>query len=176
MACRRRRWDLWAGAAAVVATVAVAAAPGTSGAQTAAQPDYHPSLGDLMTMAVQPRHIKLGQGGRARNWAYAAYEASELRNAFNRIARTIPTYRNSDLAAMVASNIKSPLDDLDAAIKARDGRRFDAAYVQVTHACNACHQGLGHPEVVIKVPEAAMYPDQSFGAPPTATARRASRR
>ena len=100
---------------------------GPSSAQTA-QPDYHPSLGDLMTMAVQPRHIKVGLAGRARNWPYLAYEASELRNAFARVARTVPTYRNNDMAGMVAANIKDPLDHLDDAIKARDGRRFDVAY------------------------------------------------
>ncbi len=130
------------------------------------QPDYHPSLGDLMTMAVQPRHIKLGLAGRARLWPYLAYEASELRNAFNRVARTVPTYRNSDMAAMVAANIKEPLDRLDEAIKARDGRRFDGAYASVTHACNSCHEGLGHPEVVIRAPRAGMYPDQELGEPP----------
>jgi len=136
---------------------------GPSSAQTA-QPDYHPSLGDLMTMAVQPRHIKVGLAGRARNWPYLAYEASELRNAFARVARTVPTYRNNDMAGMVAANIKDPLDHLDDAIKARDGRRFDVAYAEVTHACNACHQGLGHPEVVIQVPQAWMFPDQYLGA------------
>ena len=164
--CRRRRMAPWCGAALAVSVIA----GGGSSAQPAPQPEYHPSLADLMTMAVQPRHIKLWQGGRARNWTYAAYEASELRNAFGRIARTTPTYRDTDIASMVASNIKDPLDRLDAAIKARDGRRFDAAYASVTHACNACHQGLGHVEVVIRVPETRMYPDQDFG--PTAAATR----
>jgi hypothetical protein len=147
-----------AGAAALCLALSGGPAP----AQTA-QPDYHPSLGDLMTMAVQPRHTKLALAGRVRNWSYLAYEASELRNAFNRVARTVPSYRNQDMAGMVAANIKDPLDHLDDAIKARDGRRFDAAYGAVTHACNTCHQGLGHPEVVIQVPQAWMYPDQNFG-------------
>src|ERR1700744_99565 len=71
----------------------------------AAQPDYHPSFGDLMTSAVQPRHIKLGIAGKARNWDYAAYEASELRNAFGRIGRTIPVYRKQALPDMFASAI-----------------------------------------------------------------------
>ncbi len=157
-----RRLGFAAGAVLLAGAVVLAAAGGRAPAQTA-QPDYHPSLGDLMTMAVQPRHIKLGLAGRARDWPYLAYEASELRNAFNRVARTVPTYRNSDMAGMVAANIKDPLDRLDAAIKARDGRQFDAAYGEVTHACNTCHQGLGHPEVVIQVPQASMYPDQNFG-------------
>jgi hypothetical protein len=132
-------------------------------AQTPApQPDYHPSLGDLMTMAVQPRHTKLGLAGKARDWDYAAYEADELRNAFNRIARTIPTYRNTDLAGMFAANTKDPLDQLDAAIKARSGAHFDAAYAALTKACNTCHQGLGHAFVVIRAPVGSTFPDQVF--------------
>ena len=55
------------------------------------------------TMAVQPRHIKIGLAGRAREWGYLTYEASELRNAFNRVARTVPSYRNQEMAAMVAA-------------------------------------------------------------------------
>jgi hypothetical protein len=133
-----------------------------SGQASAPQPDYHPSLGDLMTMAVQPRHTKLGLGGRARNWPYAAYEASELRNAFARIARTVPTYRNAAMADMVAANIKDPLDQLDAAVKARNGPAFDRAYAKVTDACNACHRSLEHPFVVIREPAASAFPDQTF--------------
>jgi hypothetical protein len=41
-------------------------------------PTYRPGLGDLMTMTVQPRHIKLGLAGREKNWIYAAYELHEL--------------------------------------------------------------------------------------------------
>ena len=67
--------------------------------------------------------------------------------------------------------MKGPLDRLDESIKARDGRRFDSAYGAVTQACNSCHVGLGHPEVVIQSPRAAMYPDQDLGAPPPHGAR-----
>jgi hypothetical protein len=161
MSGRRGRSWIGAGAAALAGALLLAAAVR---AQSPPQPDYHPSLGDLMTMAVQPRHIKIGLAGRARDWTYLTYEASEIRNAFNRVARTVPTYRNQDMAGMVAANIKDPLDKLDVAIKARDPGRFDAAYREGTHACNACHQGLGHPEVVIQVPHAEMYPDQDLGA------------
>jgi hypothetical protein len=146
---------------------------GPSLAQTAApqaapapQPEYHPSLGDLMTMAVQPRHTKLGLAAKQRNWAYATYETSELRNAFNRIARTIPTYRNNELSALFASVAKAPLDHIDAAIKARDGAALDGAYVEMTQACNACHQSLDHAYVVIQAPAGAPYPDQVFAPQP----------
>ncbi len=67
---------------------------------------------------------------------------------------------------MFAANVKDPLDQIDAAIKARSGAGFDAGYVKLTHACNVCHQGLGHGYVVITAPAAGVFPDQSFTPPP----------
>ena len=127
-------------------------------------PDYHPSLADLMTSSVQPRHIKLAMAGRTRNWPYLAYESSELRNAFNRIARTVPVYRKTQLADMFASDVMPSLDELDAAIKAKNPAKFDAAYGKVTQGCNACHLGLEHPYIVIRAPATSSYPDQDFAA------------
>jgi hypothetical protein len=129
---------------------------------TTAQPDYHPSMGDLMTMAVQPRHIKLGLAGKQKNWPYARYELSELRNAFARIARTIPKYQSMDTAEMTTALLKDPLDALEQAIAATNGAQFSAAYLQLTQACNACHLSQKHGPVVIKVPDAAMFSDQDF--------------
>ena len=146
--------------AAVVAAAASAQAPAPAGPQ----PDYHPSFGDLMTLAVQPRHIKLGVAGKARNWEYAAYESSELRNAFARIGRTIPTYRKQAMPDMFASAILPSMDKLDAAIKAKNGAEFDAAYKEVTTSCNNCHIGLEHAFVVIREPTTSPYGDQSLAA------------
>ena len=123
---------------------------------------YSPSLADLMTTSVQSRHIKLGLAGKARNWTYAAYETEEIRNAFNRITRTIPIYRKAVLADMVTATVNDPLSQIETAIKARDAAGFDAAYVKLTDSCNACHQGLEHAYVVIKAPTGSPYPDQSF--------------
>ena len=126
------------------------------------QPEYHPSFGDLMTMAVQPRHIKLGVAGQARNWTYAAYEASELRNAFGRIGRTIPVYSKWNPPDMFASAILPQMNDLDAAIKAKSGAKFDAAYAKVTTACNTCHLSMEHSFVVIRNPRTSPYSDQNL--------------
>ncbi|MGZ3279505.1 MAG: hypothetical protein ACXWKT_14920 [Caulobacteraceae bacterium] len=144
--------------AAAAQTPSVAQAPPPA----APQPDYHPSFGDLMTFAVQPRHIKLGIAGKARNWEYAAYEASELRNAFGRIGRTIPTYRKQALPDVFAANILPSMDKLDAAIKAKDGAAFDGAYKEVTASCNNCHGALDHAFVVIHEPTASPYADQNL--------------
>ena len=153
--------------AALAAICALSAAPARSAdsppaAPQGPQPDYHPSLADLMTSAVQPRHIKIGVAGKARNWAYLTYESSEMRNAFTRIARTIPAYRQNKLADLFASGVVPALDELDAAIKVKDAAKFDTAYVHVTEACNNCHMSLDHAYVVIRAPLTSPYPDQDL--------------
>jgi hypothetical protein len=149
---------LLSAAALTVSAVAQAPAPAPAGPQ----PDYHPSFADLMTMAVQPRHIKLGIAGKARNWEYSAYEARELRNAFNRIGRTIPTFNKQSMPDMFAANIMPSMDKLDAAIKVKDGAAFDAAYKEATTSCNNCHMGLDHAYVVIREPTTSPYSDQNL--------------
>lgn len=115
-----------------------------------------------MTMAVQPRHTKLGLAGRQGNWPYAQYELSELRNAFARVTRTIPVYRNIDMAPVFASLTMPPLSAVEQAIHAQDAGRFKAAYAQLTTACNACHLSQDHAAVVIRVPDTNPYADQDF--------------
>ena len=141
-------------------TVSAASPPGPQ--VSPPQPEYHPSLGDLMTMAVQPRHLKLGIAGRQKNWAYARYELSELRNAFGRVARTIPVYRNADLSGLFTALADEPLNEVGQAIEAGDSAKFKAAYAKLTSTCNACHLSQDHPMVVIRVPDAAAFPDQDF--------------
>jgi len=131
----------------------------------AVPPDYHPSLGDLMTLAVQPRHIKLGLAGQEHNWVYAQYELSELRNAFGRVGRTIPVYRNMDMVALINTMTTAPLDAVERAIHAADAVQFKATYAHLTDTCNACHQSQEHAMVVIRVPQGAPYPDQDFTLP-----------
>ncbi|MGB6451610.1 MAG: hypothetical protein WBE92_12735 [Steroidobacteraceae bacterium] len=137
-------------------------AAGAAASTSSAPPQFQPSMGDLMTMIVQPRHIKLGLAGRQHNWVYARYELSELRNAFGRVARTIPKYRTMDTAQMVDAMTRGPFAALDSAITSRNAARFASAYEQLTQSCNACHLSEQHAMVVIKVPAAAMFPDQEF--------------
>jgi hypothetical protein len=156
------------GAAALLCAVSVssthAQTPASAAAASAApaQLDYHPSLGDLMTMAVQPRHTKLGLAGREGNWAYAQYELSELRNAFARVARTIPVYRNADLSTLMPAMTTSALDAVERTIRAGDAAQFGAAYARLTDTCNACHVSQDHAMIVIRVPQGNPYPDQEL--------------
>jgi hypothetical protein len=139
------------------------ALPAAAAAQTAVP--YRPGLGDLMTMTVQPRHLKLGLAGQEKNWPYAAYEGHEFEEAFERIAKQVPKWGEFDIAQLIAATVKQPLDDLEAAAKASDGQRFDAAYRQLTDACNACHKSANVGMIAIKVPDASAFPNQDFRAP-----------
>jgi hypothetical protein len=124
--------------------------------------DFKPAMDDLMTMLVQPRHIRLYYAGQSKNWKLAAFQVNELRGALARIGRTIPNYRNINVDTAVAAIFAEKLKAVDAAIKTADLAQFNAAYGEMTGACNDCHQGMEHPFLVIKVPEAGSFPDQEF--------------
>ena len=79
----------------------VLAFPAAAAAQTPAP--YRPGLGDLMTMTVQPRHLKLGLAGQEKNWPYAVYEGHELEEAFERIAKQVPKWRELDIGQLINS-------------------------------------------------------------------------
>ena len=124
--------------------------------------DFKPAMDDLMTMLIQPRHIKLWYAGQAKNWTLAGFELNELRDALGRIGRTIPKYRTFSFDATVSSIFVDKMKAVDAAIRAGNAMQFNAAYADMTESCNTCHQGMDHPFLVIKVPDAAFYPDQIF--------------
>ncbi len=125
--------------------------------------DYHPGFADMMTMAVQPRHTKLGLAIRARNWTYANYEAGELRGAFTRMTRSIPSYEGKDTATILAQ-INPSLDGLRKAIQDKNALRADAAYAELTASCNQCLESEGRAYIVIRTPAASSSPDQDFTA------------
>jgi hypothetical protein len=149
----------------LIATAQNAPAPGD--AAPAPRPgltilEFKPAMDDLMTMLVQPRHIKLYFAGQAKNWTLAGFQLNELRASLARIGRTIPNYRNIGVDNAVATIFADRIKAMDAAIKAADPAQFDAAYKDMTAACNACHAAMEHPFLVMKAPDASSYPDQEF--------------
>lgn len=124
--------------------------------------DFKPAMDDLMTMLIQPRHMKLYYAGQAKNWQLAAFQIDELRGALARIGRTIPNYRNINVDIAVASIFTDKLKAVGDSVKAADLTQFNAAYGEMTAACNDCHKGMEHPFLVIKVPDVGGFPDQEF--------------
>ena len=78
--------------------------------------EFKPAMDDLMTMLIQPRHMKLYYAGQQKNWTLAAFELNELGSALRRIGQTIPKYRNISVDATVGSIFASKIQAMDAAI------------------------------------------------------------
>jgi hypothetical protein len=143
-------------------TAATAATP--VAAHTREQP-LEFGFDDLMTMLVQPRHLKLYYAGTQKNWELAAAESRDLRAALARIGQSIPMYFNNGVAQAITSFIDPKMQSLDAAIATADSKQFAAKYIELTEACNACHVYMEHSYFVVKVPESAaqsVYPTQDF--------------
>jgi len=76
----------------IVSTISIAAvAIGFAASQSlAAEPEavhsarseYLPSISDLMTATIQPRHERLWRAEQAGDWIFAAYELGNLGGAF----------------------------------------------------------------------------------------------
>jgi hypothetical protein len=148
-----------------IVAIAVTAALGAP-TLAAAQRRHAAALGDLMTAFVQPRHIKLGLAGKKRNWLYAAYELDQLRETLADVAEILPKYRDLSIPDMIELTVKAPLAALSGAIQAKDGNQFNAAYGQLTAACNTCHRSYDRAEIVIQSPAVPEFSDQDF-RPPT---------
>ena len=56
------------------------------------------------------------------------------------------------------TTLTAPLQSVADAIAARDGKRFTAAYGELTGGCNACHQSMERGFVSVRIPA-----EQSFG-------------
>jgi hypothetical protein len=145
----------------VLATLTLCSAQTAPEVQGAPPPTYRPGLGDLMTMTVQPRHIKLALAGREKNWSYAVYELHQLEESLDRVSRYWPQWRRNPIAAMM-SVTKESMAMLAQAIKNADTEQYKVAYKQLTDGCNACHQGSNVGVNVIVVPDASTFPDQDF--------------
>src|SRR5712671_2939876 len=117
----------------IAAVLIAALVPLLAAAQSAppAPDPYRPGLGDLMTMTVQPRHIKLLLAGHEQNWPYAKYELHELQEAFDRAVRVWPRYKGLPIGGMVDAIARGPMDELAKAIDAKDEPALGAGYERV---------------------------------------------
>jgi hypothetical protein len=136
--------------------------PIAAGGQASPPAAYRPGLGDLMTMTVQPRHLKIGLAGQEQNWPYVRYELHELEESLERLARQWPKWREVDIAGLAIGSTKEPMAAVDEAAKAGDATRFNEAYGRLTAACNACHQSANVAMIVIQAPKGSPFTNQDF--------------
>lgn len=124
-------------------------------AQTAQK--YTPQLVDIMS-AVQFRHLKLSIAGQQQNWELAAYELDLVKTS---LVDAIALYDN--IPVQNITMIDGPIKALEGAIASRNGLAFGKAIQQLTVGCNSCHQSIGRGFIVIAVPGASPFSNQSFG-------------
>lgn len=156
-------------AVTLLTAAVVTAQPKKPAPQSAAPqaPGFQPGFDDLMTMLVQPRHIKLHYAGAAKNWELAAHQARSLRASLDRIGQAIPSYIGNNVNAANATFIIPQMDAIDAAIAAADAEKFATAYKDLTDGCNECHTYMERPFLVSKIPTGPNpYPDQDFEPAP----------
>jgi len=120
---------------------------------------YMPALGDIMS-TIQARHIKLWFAGRLKNWDLASYELEQIRQGLENAATLY-----SGIPAEYVGATVDPIEEIGAAVKAKDDARFTKAYGALNSACNACHQGVARGFIVIQVPGTSPFSDQSFAPP-----------
>jgi hypothetical protein len=153
----------WLVAAALAASAALLPlAVGAQAPSDNAPPPYRPSLADLMTATIQPRHVKLAFAGREKNWVFAAYELKQMSDAFDRLSVQWPQWRQQPIVELVETIVRDPLFEMDIAIKEKNEARFTEAYNHLTESCNACHQAALQTPILIQDPKEANFPDQDF--------------
>lgn len=118
--------------------------------------DNGPRLADLMEGA-QSRHAKLWFAGKAGNWNLAAYEIKQIQSRLEDAATLYPGLPVTDLTTMAG-----PLRALAEAVKAKEAKRFEVAFDDVTRACNACHDASSRGFISIKRPSAPPFSNQVF--------------
>ena len=123
--------------------------------------DIPPVVADVMGQ-IQFRHIKLGYAGKVGNWALAGYETAQIRRSFDDAAKAGGEIDDQPLSQWFDKETRPALRELDTAIAQKNLGRFNAAFKDLTAACNKCHQSANLGFVKIQVPTASPFSNQSF--------------
>ena len=113
-----------------------------------------PELGQQM-LELQIRHARLWQAGQAQNWLLTQFQLAELRESFSGVVE-----HNGDHAALQPKRLAEvlpaftnpALKQLQDAVDAQDGKKFEVAYDALSKSCTTCHEASGHGFLVIQRP------------------------
>jgi hypothetical protein len=122
---------------------------------------YLPGLGEFM-QAVQIHHAKLWLAARARNWALADYQLSEMKEVLDEVRELVPTYKNVPVGQMVDAITTGPIAELEKAVEEKKFGKFAASYDKLTEACNSCHMAASRGFIKIRRPTRSTFENQEF--------------
>ena len=120
-----------------------------------------PTLADLMAL-TQLRQYKLWYSERMENWKLADYEFSRFVTTIDRIKKLYPETHSLAQAKLITEKTEPAMNELRGAIHGKNNKRFEAAFNQITDACNLCHQMAGIDFIVVRVPWKSPYNNQIF--------------
>jgi len=143
--------------AAMAVVVTGLASPSLAAAQTSQKST--PRLADIMS-AVQFRHLKLSIAGQQQNWNLAAYELELVKSG---LVDAIALYSNIPVENITM--VDGPVKALDNAIASKNSPAFGKAFQELTAGCNSCHQSIDRGFIVVTVPTASPFSNQSFLPP-----------
>jgi hypothetical protein len=133
----------------------------SSAAGEPAKESHGPGFAEFM-LVTQTRHAKLWLAGNANNWDLADYQIDELKEGLEDAVKQFPDYKGTPVGPMIDNLVMAPISEVEKAIKARDRAKFAASFGKLTAACNACHVGTNRGYIVIQIPTASPFPNQSF--------------
>jgi hypothetical protein len=99
------------------------------------------------------RYSTLYYAAKAGNWPLAAYELKVVLE----IQEVGETTRPEKAEALKAFE-RSFLTPLDKTIKAKDVKRFEAAFKAGIQGCNGCHTAQGVPFIKYQLPDSSLSP------------------
>ncbi len=120
---------------------------GSTEQQLKALADIQPGLGTVM-IEYGNRYSAAYYAAKGGNWPLADYQIKEARE----IQEVGETTRPGRAAALKGFE-KHYLDPIDAAIKAKDFKKFDAAFQAGIKGCNGCHAAQGFPYIKYQLPD-----------------------
>ena len=132
-------------------------------AAVAARASFTPGLGEIMGLN-QIRHDKLWFAGENGNWPLAAYELDELQEGLDDAVKYHPTHEKvpEPLERLVPRYTSSAMQQLHAAVDAKDKVAFVKAFDALTAGCNQCHEAARFSFNVVKRPTSPPFTNQEF--------------
>ena len=114
--------------------------------------ELQPGLGTVM-IEYSHRYATMYYAAKGGNWGLADYQLKEMLE-IQEVGETTRPARASALKGF-EDQFLNPLRD---AIKAKDFKKFVAAFKTGINGCNACHVGAGFPFIKFELPNASPSP------------------
>lgn len=125
-------------------------------------------LGQQM-LELQVRHARLWYAGQRDNWTLATFQLGEMREALDGVVEANgehPALQPQRLAEVLPAMMGPSLKSLQRAVDQRDRTAFNAAYDQLTSACNACHEVASFGFNRFQRPRTPLLDNQQYGTKP----------